>query len=50
MQKTTWGRKESRVWPYQIPIYAYGCLFLAAVFTFLFVCVWIHFALKPLQR
>jgi hypothetical protein len=50
MQKTTWGRKESLVWPYQIPIYAYGCLFLAAVFTFLFVCVWIHFALKPLQR
>lgn len=50
MQKTTWGRKESLVWPYQIPIYAYGCLFLAAVFTFLFVCVWIYFALKPLQR
>jgi len=50
MQKTTWGRKESLVWPYQIPIYAYGSLLLAAALTFLFVCAWIHFALKPLQR
>jgi len=50
MQKSTWGRKESLIWPYQIPIYAYGILFLAAVFVFLFVCGWIHFALKPLQR
>jgi len=50
MQKSTWGRKESLIWPYQIPIYAYGSLFLAVVFTFFFVCGWIHFALKPLQR
>jgi type IV secretory pathway TraG/TraD family ATPase VirD4 len=50
MQKSTWGRKETLIWPYQIPIYAYGILFLVAVFVFLFVCGWIHFALKPLQR
>jgi hypothetical protein len=50
MPKSTWGRKESLIWPYQIPIYAYGSAFLAAVLTFLFVCGWIHFALTPLQR
>ena len=31
MQNTTWGRKESIVWPYQIPIYAYSAAFLFAV-------------------
>jgi len=50
MQKSTWGRKELLIWPYQIPIQAFGSFFLVAVFTFLFVCGWIHFALKPLQR
>jgi len=32
----TWGRKESIVWPYQIPIYAYSAAFLSAVFDLLF--------------
>jgi type IV secretory pathway TraG/TraD family ATPase VirD4 len=50
MQNTTWGRKESIVWPYQIPIYAYSAAFLFAVLTFFFVCGWIHFAATPLQR
>jgi len=50
MQNTTWGRKESIVWPYQIPIYAYSAAFLSAVLTFFFVCGWIHFATTPLQR
>jgi type IV secretory pathway TraG/TraD family ATPase VirD4 len=50
MQNTTWGRKESIVWPYQIPIYAYSTAFLSAVLTFFFVCGWIHFATTPLQR
>jgi hypothetical protein len=50
MQNTTWGRKESIVWPYQIPIYAYCAAFFSAVLTFFFVCGWIHFATTPLQR
>ena len=37
MQNTTWGRKESIVWPYQIPIYAYSAAFFSAVLTFFFV-------------
>jgi type IV secretory pathway TraG/TraD family ATPase VirD4 len=50
MQNTTWGRKESIIWPYQIPIYAYSTAFLSAVLTFFFVCGWIRFATTPLQR
>jgi type IV secretory pathway TraG/TraD family ATPase VirD4 len=50
MQNTTWGRKESIVWPYQIPIYGYSAAFFSAVLTFFFVCGWIQFATKPLQR
>ena len=50
MQNTTWGRKESIVWPYQIPIYAYSAAFFSAVLTFFFVCGWIRFATAPLQR
>jgi len=50
MQNTTWGRKESIVWPYQIPIYAYSAAFFSAVLTFFFVCGWIRFATTPLQR
>jgi hypothetical protein len=50
MQNTTWGRKESIIWPCQIPIYAYSAVFLSAVLTFFFVCGWIHFATTPLQR
>jgi hypothetical protein len=37
MQNTTWGCKESIVWPYQIPIYAYSTAFLSAVLTVFFV-------------
>ena len=50
MQNTTWGRKESVVWPYQFPIHAYGTAFFSVVLTFLFVCGWIRFATTPLQR
>jgi len=49
MKNATWGRKESVVWPYQIPIYAYSAAFLSVVLTFFFVCGWIQFA-TPLQR
>ena len=50
MKNATWGRKESIVWPYQIPIYAYSTALLSAVLTFFFVCGWIRFAPTPLQR
>ena len=50
MAKTTWGRRETIVWPYHIPIYAYSAAFVSAVLTFLFVCGWIRFGTTPLQR
>jgi hypothetical protein len=50
MAKTTWGRKETIVWPYHIPIYAYSAAFAAATLTFVFVCAWIRFGMTPLQR
>jgi hypothetical protein len=50
MTNTTWGRKESIVWPYQIPIYAYSAAFLSAVLSFFFICGWIRFGTTPLQR
>lgn len=49
MTNTTWGRKESIVWPYQIPIYFYSAALISAVLAFFFVCGWIRFA-TPLQR
>jgi type IV secretory pathway TraG/TraD family ATPase VirD4 len=50
MAKTIWGRKETIVWPYQIPIYVYSALFFAALVTFVIMCVWIRFGAKPLER
>ena len=50
MANTTWGRKESIVWPYQIPIYFYSTALVSAVLTFFFVCGWIRFGAMPLQR
>jgi type IV secretory pathway TraG/TraD family ATPase VirD4 len=50
MQNTTWGRKESVIWPYQFPIHAYSTAFFSVVLTFLFVCGWIRLATTPLQR
>lgn len=50
MPNTVWGRKESIVWPYQIPVYFYSAAFLSAVLTFLFFCCWIRFFTTPLQR
>ena len=31
MAKTTWGRKETIIWPRHVPIYTYGTIFLAVV-------------------
>jgi hypothetical protein len=50
MAKTTWGRKETIVWPYHIPIYAYSATFVSALLTLFFVCGWIRFSATPLQR
>ncbi len=50
MAKTTWGRKETIVWPYHIPIFTYSTAFLCAVLTFLFACGWSRFDATPLQR
>ena len=49
MSKTTWGRKETIIWPRHMPIYTYAVAFGVAVLTFLAVCIRIHLA-TPLQR
>ena len=49
MTKTTWGRKETIIWPRHIPIYTYGLASAIAVLTFIAVCIRIHIA-APLQR
>ena len=50
MAKTIWGRKESIIWPYHIPIYLYSAVLASAFVTFVFLCGWIHFAASTLQR
>jgi type IV secretory pathway TraG/TraD family ATPase VirD4 len=49
MAKTTWGRKETIIWPRHVPIYTYGTIFLVVVVIFVGVCVRIHLG-TPLQR
>ncbi len=49
MAKTTWGRKETIIWPRHVPIYTYGTVCLAVVVMFAGVCVRIRLA-TPLQR
>jgi type IV secretory pathway TraG/TraD family ATPase VirD4 len=49
MTKTTWGRKETIIWPRHVPIYTYGTIFLTVVGMFVGVCVRIHLS-TPLQR
>jgi hypothetical protein len=49
MAKTTWGRRETIIWPRHIPIYTYGLAFAMAALTFVAVCVRVHLA-APLQR
>jgi type IV secretory pathway TraG/TraD family ATPase VirD4 len=49
MTKTVWGRKETIIWPRQMPIYTYAVAFAAAFITFIAVCVRIHLA-TPLER
>ena len=49
MAKTTWGRKETIIWPRHVPIYTYGTICLVVVVLFVGVCVRIHLG-TPLQR
>lgn len=49
MAKTSWGRKETIIWPRHAPIYTYGLVFSIGLLTFIAVCIRIHLA-APLQR
>ncbi len=33
MAKTTWGRKETIIWPYYRPLYTYGTVLVAVMLT-----------------
>jgi len=50
MAKTTWGRKETIIWPQNRPIYTYGAVFAAIVLTALFLYARLRFIGTPLQR
>lgn len=49
MAKTTWGRKETIIWPQNRPLYTYAAIFGAVILTALFVYGWLRFFTKPLQ-
>jgi type IV secretory pathway TraG/TraD family ATPase VirD4 len=49
MAKTTWGRKETIIWPRHVPIYTYCTVCVAVVVMFVGVCVRIRLG-TPLQR
>jgi hypothetical protein len=49
MTKTTWGRKETIIWPRHMPIYTYGLIFAVVAITFVVVCIRIHLA-TPMRR
>ncbi len=49
MAKTTWGRKETIIWPRHAPLYTYGAVFVVAVLTFVAVCIRIQLC-TALQR
>lgn len=50
MAKTTWGRKETIIWPQNRPIYTYGAIIVAIVLTLLFLYGRLRFIGTPLQR
>jgi type IV secretory pathway TraG/TraD family ATPase VirD4 len=50
MAKTTWGRKETIIWPQHRPIYTYGAIFTAIVLTLLFLYGRLCLMGTPLQR
>ncbi|WP_213803169.1 type IV secretion system DNA-binding domain-containing protein [Granulicella sp. dw_53] len=50
MAKTTWGRKETIIWPQHRPVYTYGAIFAAIVLTLLFLYGRLRLVGTPLQR
>lgn len=50
MPETTWGRKETIIWPPHKPIYTLGAFFLALIATGFFVYLRFAFAFSPLER
>ena len=50
MAKTTWGRKETIIWPQNRPIYTYGTIIAAIILTLLFLYGRLRFIGTPLQR
>ncbi|MEK6398936.1 MAG: ArsR family transcriptional regulator, partial [Terriglobus sp.] len=49
MPKTTWGRKETIIWPQNRPIYTYAAIISALILTAVFVFGWVRLFTKPLQ-
>lgn len=49
MAKTTWGRKETIIWPQNRPIYTYGAILVAIVCTVFFVYYRFRILTTPLQ-
>jgi type IV secretory pathway TraG/TraD family ATPase VirD4 len=49
MAKTTWGRKETIIWPQNRPIFTYGAVFAAILLTALFLYGRLRFLSTPLQ-
>ena len=50
MPTTQWGRKETIIFPPHSPIYSYGAVFLAFVFTGLFLYLRFSYGQTPLQQ
>lgn len=48
MAKTTWGRKETIIWPQNRPIYTYGAILAAIVLTAVFLYARLRFVGTPL--
>jgi len=47
---STWGRKESWIWPPRGFYYTYGAIFLASLLCALFFYLRFEFGLSPLQQ
>jgi hypothetical protein len=50
MAESTWGRKETIIWPPHQPIYTLGALIAALIFTGILLEVCFSFALWPIQQ
>jgi Type IV secretory pathway, VirD4 components len=50
MSTTQWGRKETIIFPPHSPIYSYGAVFIAFVFTGLFLYLRFSYGQTPLQQ